>query len=68
METFAEIMGDVENEAKYGALADRLKDLVKAKFWDQPVKEKSTGRPCLLPYCTTGSCLLMRWMRRRILC
>jgi alpha-L-rhamnosidase len=40
METFAEIMGDVENEAKYGALADRLKDLVKAKFWDQPVKEK----------------------------
>lgn len=40
METFAEVMGDEENEEKYGKLADRLKGLIKAEFWDQPVAGK----------------------------
>ncbi len=40
METFASVMGDAENQKKYGQLADTLKNLVKAKFWDQAVKEE----------------------------
>ena len=40
METFASVMGDAVNEKKYGQLADTLKNLVKAKFWDTPVTKK----------------------------
>lgn len=40
MATFASVMGDADNQKKYQALADNLKKQVKAKFWDQAVKEK----------------------------
>ena len=40
MATFASVMGDTENASKYEQLADKLKNLVKAEFWDKPV----TGR------------------------
>lgn len=40
METFAAVVGDQENEKKYGQLADKLKKLVKAEFWDKPVKNE----------------------------
>ncbi len=40
METFAAVMGDLENEKKYNQLAVKLKELVKAEFWDQAVQEK----------------------------
>lgn len=40
METFASVMGDAVNQEKYGQLADQLQQLLKEKFWDQPVKEK----------------------------
>lgn len=40
MKTFAGVMGDEANEKKYEQLADRLKNLIKAEFWDQPVTEK----------------------------
>lgn len=40
MQTFATIMDDTESTLKYGQLAEHLKNLVKTKFWDQPVKEK----------------------------
>ncbi|HBE42816.1 MAG TPA: hypothetical protein DDW27_16760 [Bacteroidales bacterium] len=40
MQTFASVMGDKENERKYSQLAQKLKSLVKAEFWDKPVKGK----------------------------
>ncbi len=40
MKTFAQVMGDKENEQKYGELAEKLKTLIKQEFWDKPVKEK----------------------------
>ena len=40
MKTFASVMGDKENEQKFDNLAKKLKDIIKSKFWDQPVKEK----------------------------
>jgi alpha-L-rhamnosidase len=38
MQKFATLMGDNENEEKYGRLASELKELVKAEFWDKPVE------------------------------
>ncbi|MEZ5041767.1 MAG: family 78 glycoside hydrolase catalytic domain [Saprospiraceae bacterium] len=40
MKTFARLMGDQANEAKYEKLAEKLQQLVKAEFWDQPVAGK----------------------------
>ncbi len=40
METFAAEMGDKENELKYAQLAEKLKNIVKAEFWDKPVRKK----------------------------
>jgi alpha-L-rhamnosidase len=40
METFAEVMGDQANKEKYGQLARRLKEQIKAEFWDKPVTGK----------------------------
>jgi len=40
MQTFAAEMGDKANEEKFGQLAEKLKGIVKAEFWDKPVKEK----------------------------
>ena len=40
MQTFASVMGDIENEKKFAQLAQKLKSLVKAEFWDKPVKGK----------------------------
>jgi len=40
MKTFASVMGDTENEEKYGNLAEELKTLVMTEFWNNPVKEK----------------------------
>jgi alpha-L-rhamnosidase len=40
MQTFASVMGDEENEKKYGQLADKLQNLLRAEFWDQPVTGK----------------------------
>ena len=40
MKTFASVMGDKEKEEQYGKLAEKLKNLVRAEFWDKPVKEK----------------------------
>jgi alpha-L-rhamnosidase len=40
MKSFASVMGDKASEEKYDQLARKLKGLVKARFWDRPVKEK----------------------------
>jgi alpha-L-rhamnosidase len=40
MQTFASVMGDSENETKYAQLAEQLKSLVRAEFWDKPVEGK----------------------------
>jgi len=40
MQTFARVMGDKENEQKYQKLTERLKNFIKAEFWDKPVKGK----------------------------
>jgi alpha-L-rhamnosidase len=40
MKAFASEMGDQESEVKYEQLAKRLQGLVKAKFWNKPVKER----------------------------
>ena len=40
METFARVMGDKENEEKYAQLAERLKQIIKAEFWDKPIVEQ----------------------------
>lgn len=39
METFASLTGDTENVQRFKELADKLRRLIKAEFWDQPVKE-----------------------------
>jgi alpha-L-rhamnosidase len=36
MHVFASIMGDASGEEEYKELADRLKGLLKAEFWDRP--------------------------------
>ncbi len=38
MQTFASVMGDDAGKEKYGKLAEKLKDIVKVEFWDQPVQ------------------------------
>jgi len=40
MQTFARVMGDIESEQKYAILAEKLKSIIKAEFWDKPVTEK----------------------------
>ena len=40
MQTFAALLGDMENEKKYELLAKRLEELVKTEFWDKPVAEE----------------------------
>ncbi len=40
MQIFTSVMGDKENERKYAQLAQKLKSLVKAEFWDKPVRGK----------------------------
>ncbi|MEZ4994823.1 MAG: alpha-L-rhamnosidase C-terminal domain-containing protein [Saprospiraceae bacterium] len=40
MKTFAALMDDQPNEQKYDQLATHLQQLIKAKYWDQPVTEK----------------------------
>jgi len=40
MQTFASVMGDSKNEKKYAELAETLKNLIKAEFWDKPVTAK----------------------------
>lgn len=40
MQTFASVMGDQQNEKKFEALAQRLKELIRAKFWEQTLTEK----------------------------
>jgi alpha-L-rhamnosidase len=40
MRTFAGLMGEREDQARYAGLADHLKGLMKARFWDQPVEGK----------------------------
>ncbi|MDO6518695.1 family 78 glycoside hydrolase catalytic domain [Zobellia uliginosa] len=40
METFAKVMGDKENELKYAALAEHLRELIKNEFWDKAVTKK----------------------------
>ncbi len=40
MQEFAAVMGDKENEEKYKTLAAKLKDIVKTKYWDNPVEGK----------------------------
>lgn len=39
MHTFAMVMGDEEQATHYAQLADKLQALIKARFWDQPVRE-----------------------------
>lgn len=40
METFATVMNDKEQANKYRALANKLRGLIKNKFWDKPISEK----------------------------
>jgi alpha-L-rhamnosidase len=40
MKTFANLMGDRVNEEKYDQLATHLQQLIKARYWDQPVREE----------------------------
>jgi alpha-L-rhamnosidase len=40
MQTFAKEMKDTANEEKYGQLAEKLKGIIKAEFWDKPVTFK----------------------------
>lgn len=40
MKTFAAVMGDTKNESKYQMLAAHLEEIIRAEFWDKPVKEK----------------------------
>jgi alpha-L-rhamnosidase len=40
MKTFASVMGDKTNEAKYETLAGDLKNKIKAEYWDKPVEGK----------------------------
>jgi alpha-L-rhamnosidase len=38
MQQFASVMNDHENENRYRLLAEELKNLIKAEFWDKPVE------------------------------
>lgn len=38
MKTFASLMDDRENEEKYDRLAEKLKEIVKTRFWDKAVE------------------------------
>ncbi|XOV92427.1 MAG: family 78 glycoside hydrolase catalytic domain [Bacteroidota bacterium] len=40
MSTFATVMGDPERAKDYQRLADKLTDMVRERFWNQPVNEK----------------------------
>ncbi len=40
MKTFASVMGDKKNEARYEKLAIHLRDLIRTEFWEKPVKGK----------------------------
>ena len=40
MQTFAAEVGDIAAEEKYAQLAEKLKNIVKAEFWDKPVTGK----------------------------
>ncbi len=40
MKTFASVMEDAKNEAKYHRLAEKLEVLLRKKYWEQPVKEE----------------------------
>jgi len=40
MKTFAQVMGNEADEKKYEALADKLKNQIKAEFWDKPFMGK----------------------------
>ncbi|WP_246255477.1 alpha-L-rhamnosidase [Cyclobacterium plantarum] len=40
MKTFAAKMGDKQNEERFGALAENLKNQIRAAFWEQPVTEE----------------------------
>lgn len=40
MQLFASVMGDQASEKKYKELADWLKGLIKAEFWDKPIQGK----------------------------
>lgn len=40
MKTFATVMKDKEQATKYEALANKLRGLIKQKFWDKPISEK----------------------------
>ncbi|MBT29392.1 MAG: hypothetical protein CMO01_06985 [Thalassobius sp.] len=39
MKTFAQLMNETALENEYGQLAEVLKDSLKTRFWDQPIKE-----------------------------
>ncbi len=39
MSVFASLMGDASGKEKYEDLANRLVNVIKAEFWEQPVKE-----------------------------
>jgi len=38
MATFASVMGDLEAEKQYAQLAEKLKQIIQARFWDQAVE------------------------------
>ena len=40
METFAKVMNDDANKAKFAKLTERLRTIIKSRFWDQAVTEK----------------------------
>lgn len=40
MKTFAALMGDEDGEEQYEQLADKLRGIVKAQFWDKPLEGK----------------------------
>ncbi len=40
MQEFASVMGDEESVEKYKLLAEKLKSIVKERFWDVPVNQK----------------------------
>ncbi|WP_340112578.1 family 78 glycoside hydrolase catalytic domain [Maribellus mangrovi] len=44
MQVFAGIMGDKEMEEKYERLAEKLKRLIRAEFWDKPVVGEINGQ------------------------
>ena len=40
METFAKVMNDKANQSKYAKLSERLREIIKDRFWDRPVTEE----------------------------